>query len=191
MQFVGIDPGIIGAVAALDPDYFGAGIQFYDMPTLEVKVGKRMKNVPDAYEMVRILENLCGGQEVLVTIEKVNAMPDVGTGAKMGATSAFSFGFGFGMWIGILAALKIPHQQVHPATWKAAVMSGMSKEKDSSRQRAMQLYPMAAGQLARKKDHARGDALLIARWAWLTHGGKPASEQKETANTGTTMGLFQ
>lgn len=171
MRFVGIDPGISGAVAAFDPDSLGAGIQFFDMPTLEVKVGKRIKNIPDAYEMTRILEGF-GRENVIVTIEKVNAMPDVGTGARMGATSAFSFGFGFGMWLGILAALKIPHQQVHPATWKAAVMAGMSKEKDASRQRAMQLYPIASSQLARKMDHARGDALLIARWAWLTYGGK-------------------
>lgn len=179
MRFVGIDPGIDGAVAAFDPEALGGGIQFFDVPTLEVRVGKKLKRVPDAYEMTRILESF-GTEDVIVTIEKVNAMPDVGTGAKMGATSAFSFGFGFGMWLGILAALKMPHQQVHPATWKAAVMAGMGKEKDASRQRAMQLYPYASTQLARKKDHARGDALLIARWAWLTYGGKPAKPEPIT-----------
>jgi len=97
----------------------------------------------------------------------------------MGATSAFSFGTGYGIWQGILAALGLPHQLVHPATWKSVCMSGMSKEKDASRIRAMQLYPQAAVGLARKKDHARGDALLIARWAMLTYGGQPAPKPKE------------
>ena len=156
MQFVGIDPGISGALAVLGtPDAYGCPeVRFFDMPTMEVKVGKKLKHVPDAFRMVSILEELTVCKETLVTIEKVNAMPDVGTGAKMGATSAFSFGFDFGMWLGILAALKIPHQQVHPATWKAAVMSGMSKEKDASRQRAMQLYPFASNQ-SRQKEGSR------------------------------------
>jgi crossover junction endodeoxyribonuclease RuvC len=185
MLLLGIDPGVSGALASLDSET--NEIRFVDAPVMEVKVGKKFRHVPDAYEMARVLKDFTAGRECLVTIEKVNAMPDVGTGARMGATSAFSFGFGFGMWLGILAALEIPHQQVHPATWKSVTMAGMSKEKDASRQRAMQLYPKAASQLARKKDHARGDALLIARWSYLTYGGRSASKQEEPA----TNLLFQ
>ena len=69
------------------------------------------------------------------------------------------------MWLGILAALEIPHQQVHPATWKAVVMAGCTKDKDASRVKAMQLYPKTAKDLTRKKDHGRADALLMAVWA--------------------------
>ena len=175
---IGIDPGATGAVAVLDAD--AQVVKFYDTPVMNIKVGKKFKNVLDAFEMVRILKYATAGRTVMVSIEKVNAMPDVGSGARMGATSAFSFGMGFGLWLGILAALELPHQQVHPATWKSVCMSGMSKEKDASRLRAMQLYPQSAGELARKKDHARGDALLIARWGWITYGGQPAKPQGES-----------
>lgn len=185
---VAIDPGVSGAVCSLDAET--NEVRFFDTPTLNVKVGKNFKNVLDAYRMVEILKMLSEGREVMVTIEKVQAMPGGGE-RTMGATSAFSFGMGFGLWLGILAALGLPHQQIHPATWKSKVMSGMGKEKDASRLRAMQLYPRAAKDLSLKKHHGRADALMLARFSWLTYGGQIASEQKETAEVGTSMGLFQ
>jgi crossover junction endodeoxyribonuclease RuvC len=176
MIHVGIDPGVTGALCVLDEAT--QEVKFYDTPTLNVKVGKNFKNVLDAYEMSRILKDVTAGQTVMVTIEKVQAMPG-GRERSMGATSAFSFGQGFGIWLGILAALEIPHQQIHPMTWKSKVMAGMGKEKDASRQRAMQLYPRAAGQLNLKKHHGRADACMLARFGWLTYGGQPASKPKE------------
>ena len=83
----------------------------------------------------------------------------------MGATSSFNFGMNFGMWIGICAASELPYQLVPPATWKGALMRDMSKEKDASRVKAMQMYPKTAKDLTRKKDHGRADALLMAVWA--------------------------
>jgi crossover junction endodeoxyribonuclease RuvC len=174
-RWIGIDPGISGAVAVLED----GNVKFYDTPVLEVVVNKKRKNVLDAYEMVSILREASAGREVLVSIEKVQAMPGGGE-RTMGATSAFSFGMGFGLWLGILAALEIPHQQVHPATWKAKLMSGMGKEKDASRQIAMQHYPRAAKDLNLKKHHGRADALMLARFGWLTCGGTaPAARPKE------------
>lgn len=178
--FVGIDVGISGAVAVLDPDR--DIVDFYDNPVLEIKVGKKFKNVPDAYAMAVMLEDIAraggGNDNLLVSIEKVQAMPGGGE-RSMGATSAFSFGMGFGMWLGVLAALRLPHQQIHPATWKARIMSGFGKEKDASRQVAMQHYPRAANNLNLKKHHGRADALLLARYGWLTYGGQPAAKPKE------------
>ena len=131
-------------------------------------MGKKIKHQQDAYAISSLLRSLCVGIDVMVTIEKVQAMPGSdGKGGRqsMGATSAFNFGLGFGMWLGILAALEIPHQQVHPATWKAAVMRDSTKDKDASRVKAMQMYPKTAKDLTRKKDHGRADALLMAVWA--------------------------
>lgn len=178
--FVGIDVGITGAVAVLNPET--NDVRFYDNPVLEVKVGKKFKNVPDAHEMAVILEDIAeaaGGKDnLLVSIEKVQAMPGGGE-RSMGATSAFSFGMGFGMWLGVLAAIRLPHQQIHPATWKARCMSGLGKEKDASRQIAMQHYPRAAKDLNLKKHHGRADACMLARFGWLTYGGHPVSPPKE------------
>lgn len=167
--FIGIDPGISGACAVLNPET--NEVRFFDTPVLEIVVNKKRKNVLDTYQMVRILRDLGAADGLWVTIEKVQAMPGGGE-RTMGATSAFNFGCGFGMWLGILAALEIPHQQTHPATWKAKVMSGMGKEKDASRQIAMQHYPRAAKDLNLKKHHGRADALMLARYGWLTYGGQ-------------------
>lgn len=169
MVFLGIDPGLSGAISVLYPET--NDVDFYDAPVLEMVVNKKSKRVPDAYGMVRILKEATAGRKVMVTIEKVQAMPGGGE-RTMGATSAFNFGYGAGMWMGILAALELPHQQVHPATWKAALMKGCPKEKDASRIVAMQHYPKAAGRLSRKKDNGRSDALMIARYGWLTYGGQ-------------------
>jgi crossover junction endodeoxyribonuclease RuvC len=166
MIFCGIDPGLSGAIAVLDSET--KAISFVDTPVVEVRVGKKMKHQQDAYAISSLLRSLCSGKDVMVTIEKVNAMPGSdGEGGRqsMGATSAFNFGVGFGMWLGILAALEIPHQQVHPRTWKSFMMPDMGKEKDGSRVKAMQLYPQSAKDLTRKKDHGRADALLMAAWA--------------------------
>lgn len=164
--FLGIDPGQTGAVCVLDA---GANtVKFYDAPLLEMKVGGKFKHVLDGYEMVRILKDATAGRQVMVTIERVGPMPG------QGVTSMFNFGMGYGMWLGILAALELPYQTVHPATWKARCMAGCPKEKDASRAVAMQHYPHAAKELARKKDGGRADSALIARWGWLTYGGQPA-----------------
>ena len=166
MIYIGIDPGLTGALAVIDSET--KNISFVDTPVVEIRVGKKMKHQQDAYVISSLLRALCVDKDVMVTIEKVQAMPGSdGKGGRqaMGATSAFNFGLGFGMWLGILAALEIPHQQVHPATWKAVMMRDSTKDKDASRVKAMQLYPKTAKDLTRKKDHGRADALLMAVWA--------------------------
>lgn len=150
MIFVGIDPGITGAVAIID----GGNIVFHDTPTIQTKNGKKTKTEFMPSEMADILATQKGCH---VFIEKVGAMPG------QGVTSMFSFGKGYGIWIGILAALKIPYTFTTPQAWKKHLMQGM-KDKDAARIRAQQLYPCATKELSRKKDIGRADALLIAEY---------------------------
>jgi crossover junction endodeoxyribonuclease RuvC len=186
MIYAGIDPGVTGAVCSIDS--ITREVAFWDTPVATIRSGKTFKNQMDPHACARILESLRDQSrgEILVTIEKVNAMPSIpGTdeiARSMGATSAFNFGMGFGMWIAICAALQIPYQLVHPATWKAALMQGMGKEKDASRVKAMQLYPYTASDLARKKDHARGDALLLAHYGLTFGTAKPPVRKPATEN---------
>ena len=159
MIYVGIDPGLSGAVAVINEDFV---INLYDCPTL--KVGK--KNEPDTLGMSRILERVAFTRAGLVVgIERVHSMPD------QGVASTFKFGMGFGVWLGILASLKLSHELITPQAWKKVMMSGMPKEKDASRQRALQLFPASADDLRLKKHHGRADALLIAEYMRRTHGG--------------------
>lgn len=163
MIFVGIDPGITGSVVALTPD--GRILGVWDTPvlTIEKKVkGKaRMRHELDRGEMVKILRSLMERQdehgEIRVAIERVNAMPE------QGVSSVFTFGMGFGIWLGILTALELSHELVHPTRWKKVMMDGMGKEKDASRIRAQQIWGSQID-LKLVKHHGRADAALIAEF---------------------------
>ncbi len=150
-KFIGIDPGLTGAVAIL-PD----GLLF-DTPIAEVRRGKRTKRVYLETQMAAILRPYAGGQ-TYAFLEAVHAMPE------QGVASMFGFGEGFGSWKGILAALEIPVTMVTPQAWKKALMPGMGREKDAARVRALQLYPQLAPLLKLKRDIGRADALLIAEY---------------------------
>ena len=78
----------------------------------------------------------------------------------------FTCGLGMGVWLGILAALALPHSRVRPQVWKKAL--GLSKDKEAARLRAMQLFPGA--ELRLKKHHGRAEALLLARYGQRASG---------------------
>lgn len=90
-------------------------------------------------------------------IEGVSAMP------KQGVSSTFKFGRGFGIVIGVIAALKIPHQFVAPGTWKKHFR--LDSDKERSRSLAIRTWPARALDFERVKDGNRAEAALIARYA--------------------------
>ncbi len=153
--FIGIDPGFKGAIAIIHKD----GVKVIDSPTLTVGT-KRDYHI---HEMIQILDPYTTqegfGINIQAAIEKVHAIPPPASRA-----SAFTFGKGFGIWLGILAALWIPCEQVTPQRWQKEMMDGMQKGKDASRAQAMALFPAIAEELKRKADDGRADALLIAEW---------------------------
>lgn len=149
---LGIDPGLTGAIAVINPD---GNIELHDCPILTI--GKKHKYNPVA--MATLLRQYQESQQVLlVGIEKVHSMPG------QGVASTFCFGEGFGMWLGILAALGIRHELITPQAWKKSLMDGQVKDKDASRLVALRLFPEAGSQLQLKKHHGRADALLIAEF---------------------------
>lgn len=152
MIWLGIDPGLDGAVAAI----IDGTIHLWDSPALQVGT----KREPDASGMACLVRDYCsaGPEHVCAAIESVHSMPE------QGVASSFAFGKGFGIWLGILATLRISHELVTPQRWKKAMLDGMPKDKDASRQKALQLFPQAAGDLRLKKHHGRADALLIAEY---------------------------
>ena len=150
MRYLGIDPGLTGAIAIISDE-----VEIFDAPTAQV--GR--KTVLLVSEMVRLLTKLANQISPMVAaIENVHSMP------RQGVASSFSFGKGVGYWIGILAALGIPYEEVTPQRWQAAMLDGMQKSKDASRVRAMQMFPQLSEQLKLKRHSGRADALLIAAW---------------------------
>ena len=132
----------------------------YDCPVVNVKVSGRARTRCDPVGMAKLLQKfLDSTYQAHVYLEQVNAHPE------QGVSSMFTFGQGFGYWGGILAVYAmlfgLPHTLVTPQRWKKTTMAGMSKEKDASRVRVVQLWPDMHGQLG-AKTRGRADALLIA-----------------------------
>jgi len=159
MIYLGIDPGVTGALAEIDDD--GANAKVWDTPTLNVKSGKKTKTEYSATAMAQMLSQYAGMPLVMVALESVHAMPE------QGVSSSFSFGRGLGLWEGILSAYKIPFMKIAPQRWKGSLLDGMGKEKDASRLQAQSLFPRV--DLSLKKHHGRGDALLLAEYLRRTH----------------------
>ncbi len=153
MKIIGVDPGLSGAIAILE-DKKVLGI--FDMPVMsEGKKNKRQLNSALLVSLLR--ENIIDNDEVAVVVEQVNAMPG------QGVTSMFNFGQTFGAIKGICAALNLPIFFVRPSKWKKHYEL-INSSKDSSRTKAIEMYPKLSNQLAKKKDVNKSDAILIARF---------------------------
>jgi crossover junction endodeoxyribonuclease RuvC len=161
--WIGIDPGITGAFAIMYPHV--DAVEFVDMPTIQVKSGKKLKNEYDSTRILRILHDASQWGPVFVAIERQQAMPATLNGRTQGGTSTFRTGYGFGLLVGILTALRIPYELVAPVSWKKSMMADAPKDKGASILVACRLFPHMAAGMRRKKDHARADALLIIEHA--------------------------
>lgn len=165
MIYLGIDPGLNGALVALDPSSTVSLVTIVDTPTLTVvgKTGKRREY--DTHAMAKALrefDDAAEPNEIFALAELVHAMPG------QGVRSMFTMGRGVGVWEGLLCGIGIPFAFVTPQRWKKALMDGMGKDKDAARLTAMRLFPSIAGSFARKKDDGRAEAMLIAEYARRT-----------------------
>ncbi|MDA8110245.1 MAG: crossover junction endodeoxyribonuclease [Betaproteobacteria bacterium] len=153
MLLIGVDPGLSGALAALDRNGL-RGVA--DMPTMAAGKGTgKVKAQVNPAALAELLREWCDPQDaVLAVLERVGAMPG------QGVASVFSLGDSFGCLRGVLAAKRIPVHVVAPGVWKKAYSLGSHKEQ--ARARAIELYPQAS--LARKRDHGRAEAILLARY---------------------------
>jgi hypothetical protein len=152
-MFVGVDPGLSGAVAVLAAD--GALVAVHDTPVLTLSTSRGSRQEYDVPGLVALLAPYAG-PDAHVILEEAQSMPG------QGVRSMFTVGYGFGVWVGALVTLQFPHSRVRPHVWKKAL--GLGKDKEASRLRAMQLFP--AADLRRKKDHGRAEALLLGYYGW-------------------------
>jgi crossover junction endodeoxyribonuclease RuvC len=146
---VGVDPGITGGLAVVKLMESGPRlIDVGDIPT----VGTGAKQRLDAIALQELL--LRFGPHVAF-IERAGSMP------RQGIASAFRYGRAVGAIESVIAANGIPMELIEPSVWKRALhLPG--KDKEAARQLALQLFPDKHPLLARKKDHGRAEAALIA-----------------------------
>ncbi len=155
MIIIGIDPGLNGAIAVLENNKV---LNIFDVPVMPE--GKKNKRQINSAQLVKMLEEIIKDldkNEVTVVVENVSAMPG------QGVTSMFNFGQTFGAIKGICAALSLPIFFVRPAKWKKH-FDLINSSKDSSRTKAIELYPTISDKLSKKKDVNKSDAILIARF---------------------------
>lgn len=140
---IGIDPGYSsGAVGVVGPD----GYSVYDTPLVE-------KNGVNCRDLLDIIQRHNADH---IFIERVGSMP------RQGVSTTFKFGMGNGMVLAAVQIARVPYTLVTPPKWKQH--HRLPKDKDAARARALQLFPSLSGDLARKKDADRAEALLIAAY---------------------------
>ena len=160
MLIIGIDPGISGSICFFQD---GKIVDVVEMPTMtEGKKNKKQVNgsqiVNEILEKIKELDK----REIKVVIEQVSAMPG------QGVTSMFNFGQSFGILKGICSSMQLPMYFVRPAKWKK-YFNLINSEKDASRTRAIEIFPYFSGQLSRKKDSNKADAILLASFYYETY----------------------
>lgn len=160
----GIDPGLSGAVATLIDGEPGP---ILDMPTVQVGDWREVDAAALA-AWIREVRGRHAGAYVSAGLEKVGARPGDG------GTSAFRFGDSYGQARAVLQVLGIPYTRAIPAVWKRR-FGLLGTEKDAARLLALKRFPAAAGQLQRKKDNGRADALWLALYhEQIQHGDMAA-----------------
>jgi len=143
---LGIDPGLSGALAVLDPD--GAPELVADLPVIR----DRSLAWIDGGALQSTLLEAIHGRPCRAVVERVSSSP------QQGVASAFTFGIGFGSILATIQTLRLPIELITPAQWKTAL--GLGKDKRASLDKARLLFPTADLHLA--KHDGRAEALLLA-----------------------------
>jgi len=146
--FIGIDPGVTGALAAIDDQ--SQLILCADLPV--IRSGKL--TWIDADELTTLLMTARNGRPARIIVERAQPMPG------QGISSTFGYGVVLGSILAACQRIAIPLDLVPAAVWKRAM--ALDSQKAGSLDKARLLFPTA--ELDRKKDHNRAEALLIAEY---------------------------
>lgn len=183
VTWLGIDPGIGGAIASLRP---GGRARVYDAPVTVTKVkdpkrklGFRNRKEYDVERMLRLLRAEIhtakgDGFAIRVSIERQQPMPSTkaereeqGESHSKGTVGAWKSGWGYGLWMGLLWGVGLgPYTSAYvPRTWRARFFKQGTQGKGASIVIARELFPDMRRYLERTTvDHGRAEALLIAEF---------------------------
>jgi hypothetical protein len=162
---LGVDPGVSGAIAALDHNGVLLGVR--DLPTIALPGEGAMRRRLNGAGLVKLIRELVpANDKAIAYVENVQAWD-----AGKGAASSMAAMVGSKLVLFAILDLFASHvaiQSVPPVTWKR--FFGLKREKDEtttsfkarSREQALALYPEADILLA--KHEGRAEALLIAAY---------------------------
>ncbi len=147
---VGIDVGVHGALAlvAQENDAAPTIVDVIDIPV----VGSGAK---ERVNVLLIQEWLLRHKPLTAFLERTQAFP------LQGRSSAFKFGRATGALEAVITLCAIPLEIIEPSIWKR-YFHLPGKDKEAARLRSITLFPAAHQLFARKRDHQRSEAVLIA-----------------------------
>jgi crossover junction endodeoxyribonuclease RuvC len=152
--FIAIDPGLTGALAAIDD-----AAQLVLCADLPVIRNHKLAWI-DAGPFMSLLMQCRDGRPAQITVERSQAMPG------QGVSSTFCIGAVMGSILATCQGLAVPLHLVTAAVWKRSM--GLDSSKPASLDRARLMFPTA--ELGRVKDHNRGEACLLAEYSRRTFG---------------------
>jgi hypothetical protein len=152
---LGIDPGLTGGCAVYAA-HTGTIIDVIDIPTIGVDAKQRV----DCAAIYNWISTTRGnGFIARGFIERAQAMPD------QGSSSGFKYGRGVGYLEATVLLSHIPLEIIEVRAWKkhfGIVGSKADGAGEAARALVIQRFPEASHLFARKKDHGRAEAVLIA-----------------------------
>jgi crossover junction endodeoxyribonuclease RuvC len=174
IRILGVDPGIRGGAAIIE---MGNGIttlvSAIDIPVAGVGAKERVN-------VLALQEWILSHGPTLAFIEHGSVRPG------QGIASGYKFGRAVGSLEAVIALCAIPLEVISPGVWKRSFHL-VGPDKEQSRQHALQLFPSAHALFARRKDHGRAEAALIAAYGARKHLFPHG--QSEAAPAGADTGL--
>jgi hypothetical protein len=157
MIVIGIDLGVTGAVSGVSPS---GSVQVEDLPITVSDAGEKRL---DARGLMQLLRSMVpAGEAGLIVTEDVRVRQIAGRAMSHKTETAL-----VGLRYAVQAVADVARLQVRtvqPQTWKRFYDIREDKNGSVARQKAMQLFPIAAYKLGRVKDHNRAESLLIANY---------------------------
>lgn len=152
MIYIGIDPRLDGALAALSRE--GTVVFVSPTPAMTLPAERRRRDY-DIAGMRDLLRDLAQRGVRLAALEAVHTRPGDG------ATSAYRRGYGLALWEALLVSCQIPYTFVSPRRWRRS-LGVVAKDR---RPIAARRWPAVAAQLSRRDAHGIADALMLAAFA--------------------------
>jgi crossover junction endodeoxyribonuclease RuvC len=147
MIVVGVDCGFSGAIA-----HYCTRTKDLDVVDMPVILNSKGKTEIDIHSLLHLLEP--EAKDRMAVVEQVASRPN------QSSVATFRFGMGYGALIACVAANKTPMHLVTPQKWKKHF--GLTSDKDTSRQLAIQRWPEHYELFKLKKHDGRAEASLIA-----------------------------
>ena len=150
MLYIGVDPGMNGAIAIIRSEDRHLELIRFEWPVRDV-----------ALEFKQWVED----QECHAYLEDVHAMP------KQGLSSTFKFGKAVGIAECLLCAFMVPFDRVTPLKWQNGMQCRSAGNKNITKKRAVELWP------GHPVTHATADAILIAEYCRRMLEGRFAADK--------------